>query len=126
MDPVTLIVTALAAGAAAALQDGVKDTVKNAYKRLRDSAKKLLAGHPDGELALERHETTPGKWEGILKSELADTGADHDTDLIGAAEALMRLLDEAGARSGKYHVTIHGGQGIQIGDGNTQTNTFRA
>lgn len=126
MDPITLIVTALSAGAATALQDGVKDTVKHAYKRLRDSAKKLLAGHPDAELVLERHEAAPAKWEGFLKSELADAGADHDTDLIGAAEALMRLLDEAGARAGKYHVIIHGGQGFQIGDGNTQTNTFRA
>lgn len=126
MDPVTLIVTALAAGAAAAVQDGVKDTVKYAYKRLRDSSKKLLAGNPDGELALERHETAPGKWEGVLKSELANAGADDDSDLIGAAQALMRLLDEAGARSGKYRVTIHDGQGIQVGDGNAQTNIFRA
>lgn len=126
MDPITLIVTALAAGAAAALQDGVKDTVKHAYKCLRDCSKKLLAGHPDGELALERNETAPGNWEGVLKSELADAGADHDSDLIGAAQALMRLLDGAGAHGGKYHVTIHGGQGTQVGDGNTQTNTFRA
>ena len=44
--------------------------------------------------------------------------------LVAAAKAVMDLVDAAGARAGKYNVTIHGGQGIQIGDHNTQTNTF--
>ena len=35
MDPVTLIVTALAAGAAEALKDGAAEAVKGAYARLR-------------------------------------------------------------------------------------------
>jgi hypothetical protein len=35
MDPVTLIVTALAAGAASALQDGTAEAVKGAYARLK-------------------------------------------------------------------------------------------
>jgi hypothetical protein len=36
MDPVTLIVTALAAGAAAALQDETKSTVKTGYTRFEN------------------------------------------------------------------------------------------
>ena len=35
MDPVALLVTALAAGAASALQDGVSAAVKDAYARLK-------------------------------------------------------------------------------------------
>jgi hypothetical protein len=124
MDPVTLIVTALAAGAASALQDGVKDTVKDGYRRLRDSVKKRLAGHPDGQLALERYEGAPQKWESVLKDELTAAGAGTDAVLVAEVQTFLKLVDEAGSRSGKYNVSVHGGRGVQIGDHNVQTNTF--
>jgi hypothetical protein len=44
MDPVTLIVAALAAGAASALQDNAKESVKAAYARLRGRLTKRFAG----------------------------------------------------------------------------------
>ena len=85
---------------------------------------KRFSGRRVGELALAEHEAAPDMWEPQLRAELAATGAADDPDLVDAAQALMSLVDEAGARSGKYVVSIHGGQGIQIGDHNTQTNTF--
>ena len=36
----------------------------------------------------------------------------------------MNLVDEAGSRTGKYAVTVRDSQGVQVGDHNTQTNTF--
>jgi hypothetical protein len=42
---------------------------------------------------------------------------------VGAAQALMSLVDEAGSRSGKYLVAVHGSQGVQIGDHNTWIRT---
>jgi RIP homotypic interaction motif len=36
----------------------------------------------------------------------------------------MDLVDKAGSRAGKYLVTVHGSQGVQVGDHNTQTNIF--
>jgi hypothetical protein len=124
MDPVTLIVTALAAGAASALQDDAKDAVKAAYTRLRNILKRRLAGRRVGELALAEHEVAPAMWEPHLRAELAATGAENDPDLVDAAQALLSLVDPAGARSGKYYVSIRGSQGVQVGDHNTQTNTF--
>ena len=62
MDPITLIVTALAAGAAAAVQDGASAAVKGAYVRLRDAVRKRLASRADGELVLARHEADPQIW----------------------------------------------------------------
>lgn len=44
MDPVTLIVTALAAGAASALQDGTSAAVKDAYARLKVLVTRRFAG----------------------------------------------------------------------------------
>lgn len=128
MDPTTLIVTALAAGASAgaieALKDDVKDAVKAAYAKLRGLAKKRVAGRPDGELALERHATAPRKWESLLNSELVEAGAGADADLVAAAKALMELVDAAGARAGTYNVTVKDSKGVQVGNHNIQFNRF--
>ncbi|MET8148728.1 hypothetical protein ACIBSW_12735 [Actinoplanes sp. NPDC049668] len=39
-------------------------------------------------------------------------------------EELSRMLGQAGAGGDRYTVTVSGGQGVQVGSGNTQTNTF--
>ena len=128
IEPITLIVTALAAGASAgaidALKDNAKETASAAYDRLRGLARKRVAGRPDGELALERHEAAPQKWEAVLIDELTAAGAASDAALLSAAEALMELIDQAGTKSGKYSVTVKDSKGVQVGDGNVQVNRF--
>jgi hypothetical protein len=128
MEPISLILAALATGASAgaleALKDDVKDKVKAAYAKLHGLVSKRVAGRPDAELALERYPAAPKKWAGVLTDELTEAGAAGDGDILAAAKALMELMDQAGARSGRYNVTISGGQGVQVGEGNTQTNTF--
>ena len=124
MDPVTLIVTALAAGAASALQDGASSAVKDAYARVKALVKKRFANRPKGELVLAEHQAAPQTWGAPLAAELSAAGADGDAELVAAAQALMNLVDEAGSRSGKYAVTVRDSQGVQVGDRNTQTNTF--
>lgn len=124
MDPVTLILTALAAGAALGVKDTASAAVKDAYGSLKALVKRRVSGRPDGELVLARYEETPETWERPLAAELTAVKADTDPELLTAAEALMRLIDEAGSRSGKYAVTVRDSQGVQIGDHNTQTNTF--
>lgn len=124
MDPVTLIVTALAAGAASALQDGAAQAVKDAYARLRGLVRERFAGHPKGELVLAEHEAAPQTWEAPLAAELSAAAAAGDASLLAAAQALLSLVDESGSRSGKYVVKVQDSQGVQVGDRNTQTNTF--
>jgi RIP homotypic interaction motif len=124
MDPVTLVVTALAAGAAAALQDGTAQAVKDAYARLRVLVKDRFTGRAKAELVLAEHEAAPQTWEAPLAAELSAAGAAADADLVAAAQALMNLVDEAGSQSGKYLVTVRDSQGVQVGDHNVQTNTF--
>jgi hypothetical protein len=124
MDPITLIVTALSAGAASALQDGTSAAVKDAYARLKTLVKKQFANHTKGELVLAEHEVAPQTWEAPLAAELSVTGAGSDAELVTAAQTLMGLVDEAGSRSGKYVVAVRDSQGVQIGDRNRQINTF--
>lgn len=126
MDPITLIVTALATGAALGITDTASSAVKDAYAGLKALVRKRLGGRPDAELVLARHEEAPETWRAPLMAELDQAGADYDSGLVAAAEALMRLVDEAGARAGKYTVDVRGAQGVQIGDRNTQHNVFGA
>jgi hypothetical protein len=126
MDPITLIVTALAAGAALGMRDTASSAVKDAYAGLKALARKRLGSRPDGELVLAKHERVPETWRELLTAELDQAGAGNDSGLLAAAEALMYLVDEAGARAGKYAVDLRGAQGVQIGDRNTQHNVFRA
>ena len=126
MDPITLIVAALATGAAsAAMQSGTSEAVKDAYVRLRALVTRRFAGRPAGELILARHEAEPETWQAPLEAELSAVGAGDDANLVAAAQALMGLEDQAGARAGKYVVSIRNSKGVQVGDRNTQTNTFR-
>ncbi len=126
MDPVTLIVTALAAGAATGMTESASSAVKDAYTSVRALVRKRLAGRPDAELVLARHETSPETWQAPLVAVLEEAGAQHDTDLVAAAQALMSLMDQAGARTGKYTVDTRGAYGVQVGDHNRQDNIFRA
>jgi hypothetical protein len=128
MEPVTLILAALAAGASAgtldALQDDVREKAKAAYARLRGLAGKRLSGRAHGELALKEYPSAPQKWEVLLGAELTEAGAAGDKELAAAAKALMEFVDQAGAGSGKYNVTIKDSQGVQVGDRNIQVNKF--
>ena len=128
MDPITLIVTALAAGAStgalASLQDDAKEAVTSAYVKLRGLVAKRVAGNQAAEVALAKYEANPKTWEAPLADELKELGAGADADLVTAAKALMELVDQAGARAGKYNVTIKDARGVQVGDGNIQVNRF--
>src|SRR5450755_425873 len=102
MDPVALIVTALAEGTALEPRDTSATALQGAYASLWARVRKRLAGLPDGATVLARHAEAPQTWEAPLSAALAAAGAAHDDDLIAAATALLRLADEPGFRSGRY------------------------
>lgn len=110
MDPITLIVTALAAGsskgALEALEDDVKDAIKAAYATLRGLVRSRVGDQPGAELVLAQYEDDPGTWETPLAKMLQDTGAAVDANLLAVAHALLELADAVGAAEGKYDVTM--------------------
>jgi hypothetical protein len=118
MDPITLIVAALAAGAAAGVQGTAASAVKDAYAGLKTLVKKRFAGRPDAELILARHERAPQTWQAPLAAELSEAGADRDRDLLAAAHALMDLVDRAGSRTENYNVNAPGAKNVQVGQSN--------
>lgn len=86
--------------------------------------RRCLAGRPAAEVALEQHEQQPEQWAKALEGELVKADVDRDVGVVRAAQALMDLLDAEGARAGKYLVDLRGAQGVQVGDRNSQHNTF--
>jgi hypothetical protein len=128
MDPVTLIVAALAAGASAgvidALKDDAKEAAKTAYRKVHDLVTLRFRGNRGAELVLAEHRADPATYRAPLAKKLTEAGAANDADLVTAAEALMKLLDEPGAKSGKYDVKVKDSKGVMIGDGNIQVNRF--
>lgn len=126
MDPVSLVLNALTSGAAQGVADSVSDTVKSAYGKLKQLVGAKLSGNRSAEVVLAEHATDPETWQAPLTKVLIASGVGADQAVIEAAWQLMALLDPAGTERGKYQVDLSGAQGVQVGDGNQQFNTFNA
>jgi RIP homotypic interaction motif len=126
VEPISLILAALLAGAAKGASETAGTAIKDAYVGLRDALKRKLAGKPAAGSAVEEYTADPGNWELALTAYLKQAGADRDEALLSLAQAVMAQADPPGARSGKYSVDLRGAQGVQVGDRNTQTNDFRS
>src|SRR5260370_11249440 len=96
MDPIALIVTALAAGAALGVQDTAAAMVKDAYASLKALVRRRLGGDPGAEMVLARHEQAPETWQAPLMAELARAGAVGGRCMIATPRALLGLVGDAG------------------------------
>ncbi|WP_372351190.1 hypothetical protein [Streptomyces sp. KL116D] len=109
MDPATLILAALSAGAVAGLKDAVTSAIGDAYVALRGLVSNRVADQPHGELALDQFEARPDVWREQLRDALLASGAADDTAVLAAATRLQELLDAEGAGSGTtFHTTFSG------------------
>ena len=116
MDPVTIIISALVAGAAAAVKDTTSQAAKDAYSGLKTLIQKRFAGKPEAEMSLAQHEKKPTIWEAPLKDALVETGAEKDQAILQSAEKLLKLVQPQQVGTGKYSVQIGEAQGVVVGD----------
>jgi hypothetical protein len=124
MDPISLIVTALVAGASAALKDTTSSIVKDAYAGLKALVMRRFSGNPKAESQLAAAERAPAAGSADLKQYLQAAGADRDEDLLRKARELLQHIDPEGSRAGKYNVTVSGGKGVVVGDNASVTMNF--
>jgi hypothetical protein len=124
VDPVSLVLNALTSGAAQGMADSVSDAVKSAYTKLKQLVSAKLSSDRSAELVLTQHATDPETWQAPLTKALTASGMDADQAVIEAAQQLMALLDPTGTAQGKYQIDLQGAQGVQVGEGNQQYNTF--
>jgi hypothetical protein len=89
MDPLTSLVTALAAGAAAALQSTVEQVVKDSYAALKGLIQRKYA-----QVDVNQLETNPSSKSrrGVVEEELAAAGADQDAEVLQQAQVLLEAI----------------------------------
>jgi len=124
MDPISLIIAALTAGAVAGVRDTAGAAIKDAYGGLKALIRRRFGGNQEASAELALSERQPAAPTRELARHLRAVGAETDEELIMAAQAVLRLVDPAGVRSGKYDVHISGGKGIVVGDQTNVTMTF--
>jgi hypothetical protein len=117
---IELIVAALTAGASAGVTNTATVAVQDAYAGLKSLLRPWVRG--EARAALDADEAGTGVWQARLAEDLEASGAAEDGQLLAAAEQLLTLIDAQSA--GKYRVDASQAKGVQVGDGNTQTNTF--
>jgi len=120
MDPVSLVVAALVAGAAAGTKDTVAAAVSDAYAGLKALIRRRFGGESDVDRELEQIERDGDA--AALQQRLQVAGVDDD--LVSQAIELLAHVDPDGVRAGKYHIEIAGGQGAVVGDNATVTMNF--
>jgi hypothetical protein len=86
MDPISIIVTALVLGAAAGLKPTSEQAVKDAYAGLKALLQRKFARV---NVALVEDDPTSQSRQNVVKEDLAKVNADHDAEVIKAAQVLL-------------------------------------
>jgi len=89
MDPLTSLVTALAAGAAAALQSTVEQVVKDSYAALKGLIQRKYA-----QVQVDQLEANPSSKNrrGVMEEDLKAARADTDAEVLQHAQALLEAI----------------------------------
>ena len=120
MDPQTVIVSALTAGAAASTKEVVAQAVKDGYAGLKALVVRKFGRKGDVEAALEGVEKKPHSEarQAVLREELETAGVAQDTEVVRQAQALLALLKQQGLVTGpSYQATLSGSGAIAQGPG---------
>jgi len=119
MDPISLIVAALAAGAAEAAQPTATQAVKDAYTGLKAIISRKLGGQPNAEdlgaavKGVEKKPADPARKQ-VLEDELKMAKADQDAEILQAVQALQAQLNKT---NGSNRATVTGNGAIAQGTG---------
>jgi hypothetical protein len=127
------VLVALSAGVAMGMSETASTAVKDAYQKLKDAIGKMLRRQvvgEDGELdttvTTERMLADPEAHRADLATALERADPDEREDMLAAARKLLELVGPHASTAGKYRVNLENNLGVQVGDHNTQTNTFGA
>lgn len=120
VDPVSLVVGALAVG----LSETVTSAVQDAYGGLRDAlVRRLRRSRGDAEQVVLALEATTADRE-ALRVAVSAADVASDEQVVAAAQRVLAAADPAGTRVGKYVVDLRGAKGVQVGDNPTMTVNF--
>ncbi|MET7899819.1 hypothetical protein [Streptomyces mirabilis] len=124
MDPISLIMGALLAGATKGSGEAASSAVMDAYTAFREALKRRLAGRKPAQTAIEEYTADPDTWRPAVETYLQQADVQYDEAVLATASAVLSAADPVGAAGGRYAVHIYGAHGVQVGDRNTQTNHY--
>lgn len=104
VDPVTLIVAALIAGAIKGADGVAEQGTKDAYAGLKSLVKKCFGSRPAADMVLDEHAKDPDTYQIPLEKHLLESGAAQDAAVLEAARKLLAMTDPEGTRAGIYNV----------------------
>lgn len=118
MDPLTIIVTALIAGAAAGGQDAASALVRDAYVALR---RRVVGDGQDESVltAIEANESAAGADRAAVEAAVVRAEVVEDAEVRTLAQ---RVLDVAPTK--QVYNDLRHAQGVQAGDGGAMNVTF--
>jgi len=123
MDPLTVIATALLAGAAAALQDTAAQVVRDAYTGLKSLIARKFAGAANADdlnAAVRFAEKKPDDTgrQDVLKDELKSARVDQDEEVLKLARALSEAVRQHAPQiAQQYQVSVSGSGAAAVGPG---------
>ena len=106
MEPISLIIAALIAGATAAAKDTAEKGVKDAYEGLKALIKNKFKDDTFGQAMVDAKPEDIKQTEGLLKDKITKAGVDKDENIVKAAEELMKKEDPEGTTAGKYNISV--------------------
>jgi hypothetical protein len=125
MSGVELVLAALAAGATAGVAETTTSAIRDLYANLRDRVRGDLARRGQETMdQLEAEEAEPEVWRERLEPHLQVAGVDQDSDTLTTARELLAALGVEATGADSYSVDLRHARGVQVGDHNTQTNSF--
>jgi len=113
MEPLTIILAVLAAGASGLADAAAQDL----YDKLKLMVVRKFNGKSDAELALAKYQEKPEIWAEPLKAELIETGVVQDDEILRVAKELMKVVKPQQASVGKFNVQAEKIEGLAQGDG---------
>lgn len=119
MDPITLILAALVAGASTATQDVTSQAVKDTYTALKERVQQHFAGKQQAEVALEGYIQDPDTWQKPLQKALEASHIQHDAGLLQHARYLLQQVQSQQIAEGKFITRIGTSYTTVIGEHNT-------
>lgn len=133
MDPISIIVGALVAGASESVRSNASQAVSDAYQGLKTlivdkwkssgAQEDVAEKETEAKIFLKQVEEDPETYKAFLQTKLQKVMPEPPAEVLGKASEFTELLKQAGLTSGDQ-INVSGSQGVQIGSGNNQTNTF--
>src|SRR6266566_1086791 len=116
MDPMSLLLAALTAGATATAQDTASQAIRDGYAGLKALILKRFAGKQTAETALTEYEKDEKTWKKPLQKALTEVGADRDEAVLQQAQLVLKQVNPEQGSQGKYNINIGEAKGNALGD----------